>query len=228
VAAILVGERDCRTQFWKRTIQWLFHQSLVLIELLVPDKMVLCEFPKGSYLKQIQQCSHLGQRPQDTILEEDHPMTILSKFGSNWATGSRKEDFQVNCGGHLGRRAEPPDTFLEENHPMTISSKFSSYWANGKRSEMPDTILEGDHPRIISSQFCWDWFSSFWGEYFFLISPPIFSIFCLSTILVGSRDHRAQYWKGATQGPFHHILVAISPVVPDKKVFMWISHRVLC
>jgi hypothetical protein len=26
--------------FWKRTIQWLFHQSLVLIELLVPDKMV--------------------------------------------------------------------------------------------------------------------------------------------------------------------------------------------
>jgi hypothetical protein len=40
VAAILVGERDCRTQFWKRTIQWLFRQSLVLIELLVPDKMV--------------------------------------------------------------------------------------------------------------------------------------------------------------------------------------------
>jgi hypothetical protein len=36
----LVGERDCRTQFWKRTIQWLFHPSLVLIELLVPDKMV--------------------------------------------------------------------------------------------------------------------------------------------------------------------------------------------
>ena len=25
---------------WKRTIQWLFHQSLVLIELLVPDMMV--------------------------------------------------------------------------------------------------------------------------------------------------------------------------------------------
>jgi hypothetical protein len=36
--------------------------------------------------------SHLGQRagPPDTILEEDHPMTILSKFGS------RKEDFYVN------------------------------------------------------------------------------------------------------------------------------------
>jgi hypothetical protein len=33
----------------------------------------------------VQLCSHLGQRagPPDTILEEDHPMTILSKFGSN-------------------------------------------------------------------------------------------------------------------------------------------------
>jgi hypothetical protein len=46
-----MGERDCRTQFWKRTIQWLFHQSLVLIELLVPDKMFLCEFLIGSYVK---------------------------------------------------------------------------------------------------------------------------------------------------------------------------------
>jgi hypothetical protein len=38
-----------------------------------------------------------GQRvgPPDTILEEDHPMTILSKFGSNLATGSRQEDLYV-------------------------------------------------------------------------------------------------------------------------------------
>jgi hypothetical protein len=42
--------------------------------------------------------SHLGGRAQlpDTILEEDHLMTIPSKFGSNWATGSRQEDFYVN------------------------------------------------------------------------------------------------------------------------------------
>jgi hypothetical protein len=32
----------------------------------------------------------------DTILEEDHPMTIPSKFGSNWATGSRQDGFYVN------------------------------------------------------------------------------------------------------------------------------------
>jgi hypothetical protein len=35
---------------------------------------------------------HLGGRARlpDTILEEDHPMTIPSMFGSNWATGSRQ------------------------------------------------------------------------------------------------------------------------------------------
>jgi hypothetical protein len=41
---------------------------------------------------------HLGGRARlpDTILEEDHSMTIPSKFGSNWATGSRQDGFYVN------------------------------------------------------------------------------------------------------------------------------------
>ena len=41
---------------------------------------------------------HLGGRAglPDTILEEDHSMTIPSKCGSNWATGSRKDGFYVN------------------------------------------------------------------------------------------------------------------------------------
>jgi hypothetical protein len=41
---------------------------------------------------------HLGGRAQlpDTILVEDHQMTISSKFGSNCATGSRQDGFYVN------------------------------------------------------------------------------------------------------------------------------------
>jgi hypothetical protein len=41
---------------------------------------------------------HLGGRARlpDTILEKDHPMTIPSKFGSNWATGSRQDGFYAN------------------------------------------------------------------------------------------------------------------------------------
>jgi hypothetical protein len=50
----------------------------------------------------------------------------------------------------------------------------------------------------------------------------------LVAILVGSRDHRTQIWKGAIQGSFHQRLVAIGPVVSEEKIFMWIYHRVLC
>jgi hypothetical protein len=55
---------------------------------------------------------------------------------------------------------------------------------------------------------------------FFLISSPLFSIFSLATILVGSRDHPAQFWKGAIQRLFHQSLVAIGPVVSEEKIFM--------
>jgi hypothetical protein len=55
---------------------------------------------------------------------------------------------------------------------------------------------------------------------FFLNVIPPFSIFSLAAILVGSRDHRTQFWKGAIQGPFHQSLVAIGPVVSQEKIFM--------
>ena len=62
---------------------------------------------------------------------------------------------------------------------------------------------------------------------FFNFIPP-FSIFSLVAILVGSRDHRTQFWKGSIQGSFHKSLVAIGQVVSEEKIFMWISHKVLC
>jgi hypothetical protein len=54
---------------------------------------------------------------------------------------------------------------------------------------------------------------------FFHFIPP-FSIFSLVAILVGSRDHRTQFWKGAIQGSFHKSLVAIGQVVSEEKIFM--------
>jgi hypothetical protein len=57
-------------------------------------------------------------------------------------------------------------------------------------------------------------------EKIFLNFIPPFSILSLTAILVGSRDHRTQIWKGATQGPFHQSLVAIGPVVSEKKINM--------
>ena len=63
------------------------------------------------------------------------------------------------------------------------------------------------------------WLSSFRGEDFFLISSPLFSIFSLAAILVGSQYHRTQFWKGAIQGSFHQSLVAIGPVVSEENFF---------
>ena len=67
--------------------------------------------------------------------------------------------------------------------------------------------------------------SSFWltlkQQWTIKISSPLFSIFSLVAILVGSREHRTQFWKGAIQRPFHQSLVAIGPVVSQEKIKMW-------
>jgi hypothetical protein len=55
------------------------------------------------------------------------------------------------------------------------------------------------------------------------LTSPFFSIFSLAAILVGSRDDRTQFWKGAIQGSFHKSLVAIGPVVSEEKIFFLIS-----
>jgi hypothetical protein len=39
-------------------------------------------------------------------------------------------------------------------------------------------------------------------------------------ILVGSLDHRTQFWKGAIQGPFHQSLVQIGPVASEELIKM--------
>jgi hypothetical protein len=44
--------------------------------------------------------------------------------------------------------------------------------------------------------------------------------FSLVAILVGSWDHRTQFWKRAIQGPFHQSLVEIGSVVSEEKIFI--------
>ena len=67
--------------------------------------------------------------------------------------------------------------------------------------------------------------SSFWlilkQQWTIKISSPLFSIFSLAAILVGSRDHRTQIWKGAIQGPFHQSLVQIGPLASEELIKMW-------
>ena len=114
-------------------------------------------------------------------------------------------------GGHLGYRTALTDTILKRDHPRTIPAKFALIWFSSFRGEDLNVIFYQNmpnlHNRYISAER--------------KISSPLFSIFSLVAILVGSLDHRTQFWKGAIQGPFHQSLVAIGPVVSEEKIKMW-------
>ena len=47
----LIAGSNRQTHFWKRTIQWLFHQILFLLSKWFQTKRFLWEFPIGSYVK---------------------------------------------------------------------------------------------------------------------------------------------------------------------------------
>jgi hypothetical protein len=80
------------------------------------------------------------------------------------------------------------------------------------RAGLSDTIFKGIHPRTIPVSLKQQWTIK--------IASPLFSIFSLAAILVGSRDHRTHFWKGAIQGPFQQSLVQIGSVVSEEKIKM--------
>ena len=94
----LVGDRDCRTQFWKGIPQGLFQQSLVPIGPVVSEMKI---FKISSPFFISSNSGHVGWRSGllDTILEGDYPRTIPPKFGLNWSSGFRGEDFLVIVDG---------------------------------------------------------------------------------------------------------------------------------
>ena len=112
---------------------------------------------------------------------------------------------------------------IEQFWPFEEISIFSNGGHFGYRTALTDTILRGDHPRIISAKFGWDWLSSFRGEDFFFNFIPLFSIFSLAAILVGSRDHRTQFWKGAIQGSFTNVWLQLAQWFLRRRIFFFIS-----
>jgi hypothetical protein len=75
--------KDHSTKVWLQLAQWFLRRRF------------LCEFTIGSYVKLSSAVGAILAKPPDTFLEENHPMTISSKFCSYWANGFRK-DFYGN------------------------------------------------------------------------------------------------------------------------------------
>jgi hypothetical protein len=107
------------------------------------------------------------------------------------------------------------DTILKGTHQGTIPARFGLIWFSGFRGEDLNVIFYQNMPNL----------SSFWlilkQQWTIKTSSPLFSIFSLVAILVGSRDHQIQFWKVTIQGPFHQSLVQIDPVASEELIKMW-------
>jgi hypothetical protein len=150
-------------------------------------------------------------------------------------------------GGHLGWRTWLSDRILEGTNPGTIPDRFGLIWLSGFRGEDLNVIFYQNMPNLLNRYksaerntshknpehmlnyslpcSCSYNLSSFWNtlkqQWTIKIPSPLFSIVSLAVILVGSRHHRTQFWKGTIQGPFHQSLVAFGPMVSEEKIEMW-------
>jgi hypothetical protein len=157
-------------------------------------------------------------------------MFIIFEGACNRSPGSNLLSIttQLHCGGHLGGRARLPDTILEEDHPITILSKFGSNWATGSRQE--DFHVNFPCSMCFFSLKCQNSASN------------LIQCYCEKYVCQSGYECLQRYvcihinilytflkWPVRTiPWLFHQSLVLIELLVPDKKVFMWISHRVLC
>jgi hypothetical protein len=219
VGAILIKGPNRRTHFWKRTIQWLFHQNFILIEQMVSDKKICM----GISNRVLCNGGHLGYRTAltDTILKGDHPRIISAKFGWDWLSSFRGEDF-----------------FL-------ISSPFLAQWFLRRRflcefpkgsyvklsSAVGAILIEGPNRRTHFWKRTIQWL---FHQNFILIEQMVSDkkIFmgishrsyvklssAVAAILVCVLKCRTQFWKRTTQESFQQSLVEIGSVVSEEKLF---------
>jgi hypothetical protein len=139
LAAILVGIRNQRTQFWKRAIKESFQQNLVDIGLdltgMVPGWVrfkIVSNSPalhsRWPLLLKIeissngQNCSILSQNvPKFELCKHnDELFSIYYRIFMNFEL----LPFYFELGGHIGWKSGSTDTILEEGHQRIISAKF--------------------------------------------------------------------------------------------------------
>jgi hypothetical protein len=145
----------------------------------------------------------------DTILEGDHPRIISAKFGWDWLSSFR-EDFSKF---HL-----PFFLFLAWRTSCLEVGITGHIFGRGPSK---------DHSTKVWLQLV-QWFM----RRRFVCEFPIGFYVKLSSavraILVERPNHRTHFRKRTIQWLFHQNLVLIEQMVSDKKIFMGISHRVLC
>ena len=145
----------------------------------------------------------------DTILEGNHPMIISAKFGWDWLSSFRGEDFW---------KISSPFFLFSAWRPSWLEGGITGHNCGRESSK--------DHSTKVWLQLA-QWFL----RRRFLFELPIGSYVKLGSavgaILVEGPNRQTYFWKRTIQWLFHQHLVLIEQMVSDKKIFMGISHRVL-
>ena len=145
----------------------------------------------------------------EIILEGDHPRIISAKFGLDWLSNFRGEDFLIFI---------PLFLFLTWR-PSWLEVEITGH--NFERGPFKDYSTK-----------VWLQLAKWFLRRRFLCEFPLGSYVKLSSavgaILVEGPNRRTWFWKRTIQWLFHQHLVLIEQMVSGKKTFMWISLRVLC
>ena len=156
--------------------------------------------------------SHLEYRTAltDTILKGDHRRIISAKFGWDWLSSFRGEDF-----------------FLISS-PLFL---FLAWWPSWLEVGITGHNFGRGPPKDHSTKV-WLQLAQWFLRRRFLCEFPIGSYVKLSSavgaISIEGLNRRTHFWKRTIQWLFHQNFVLIEQMVSDKKIFMGISHRVLC
>jgi hypothetical protein len=155
VVAILVNVLKCQTQFWNRTTQESFQQSLVEIGSVVAEEKIFLKFHPPFFLICI-----IGQNRQKfKVHKKSHNMlksSSLCLYSSNLDTFWLKikqfwpfEEISIfSNGSHLGWRAWLSDIILEGTDSGIIPAKFSLIWLSGFRGEDLNVIFYQNMPNL--------------------------------------------------------------------------------
>jgi hypothetical protein len=213
VAAILVEGPNRRKYFWKRTIQWLFHQHLVLTEQWFQTRRFLWEFPIGSYVK-------LSSAVAAILVG---CLKCWTQFWKGTTQGSFQQSL-VEIGSVV---SEEKISF--KFHPLFFSI-FSLVVILVGSQDHQTQFGRGpskDHSTNVWLQLTlWFLRRRFLCE--FPIGPYVKLSSAVSPILVEGPNRRTHFWKRTHPMTFSSTFSSYYQMVSDKKIFMGISHMVLC
>ena len=124
MVAILVGVLKCRTQFWKRTTQESFQQSLVEIGSVVSEEKIFFKIHPPFFLISIISQNWQNFKVHKKILSYMLKSSSLGLYSSNlgtfWLTIEQFWPFEeisiFSNGGHLRYRMALTDTILKGTH----------------------------------------------------------------------------------------------------------------